>query len=134
MLNFLIINGCLNFQTNWIESFQITRYAKNEFYDWHVDQKEDPYPITAPNKNYRGKMRKLSLTINLSDPMTYKGGRLQFEFSKTSRQQSVIRECVEARAQGSVIVFPSFVLHRVTPVTEGVRYSLVAWFLGEPFR
>jgi len=122
-----------NFQTDWIEAVQIARYAKNEFYNWHVDQDSKPYPPTARNKNQRGKTRKLSMTINLTDPTTYKGGRMQFEFPKVSKEP-VVRECVPARAQGSVIVFPSFILHRVTPVTEGTRYSLVAWFLGEPFR
>ena len=98
-----------------------------------MDQDSKPYPPTARNKNQRGKTRKLSMTINLTDPTTYKGGRMQFEFPKVSKEP-VVRECVPARAQGSVIVFPSFILHRVTPVTEGTRYSLVAWFLGEPFR
>ena len=122
-----------NFKMDWIEAIQITRYAKNEFYNWHVDQDAKPYPPTARNKNQRGKIRKLSMTINLTDPTTYKGGRMQFEFPKISKEP-VVRECIPARAQGSIIVFTSFVLHQVTPVTEGIRYSLVAWFLGEPFR
>jgi len=140
-------NAGWNFQIDWIESVQISRYSSNEFYDWHVDQFSKPYsPIArskdigktnkekiAPrNKNYIGKIRKLSLTINLTDPTTYKGGRMQFD--SPSWTKPTIRECVPARAQGSVVVFPSFVLHKVTPVTEGTRYSLVAWFLGKPFR
>ena len=126
-------NAGWNFQIDWTESVQLTRYTKDGFYNWHVDQDAKPYPSNSPHKNYRGKVRKLSLTINLTDPSTYKGGRMQFEFPKIAKKAEV-GECLSARAQGSVIVFPSFVLHRVTPVTEGTRYSLVAWFLGEPFR
>ena len=126
-------NAGWNFKIDWTESVQITRYTKNEFYTWHLDQDPKPYPSTSSFKNYRGKTRKLSMSINLTDPTTYKGGRMQFEFPKT-KKRATVRECVAARAQGSIIVFPSFVLHRVTPVTEGTRYSLVAWFLGEPFR
>tara|TARA_R100001086_G_scaffold202321_1_gene118450 strand:+ start:20 stop:622 length:603 start_codon:yes stop_codon:yes gene_type:complete len=122
-----------NFQIDWTESVQITRYTKNGFYNWHVDQDSKPYSLTSPHENYRGKTRKLSLSINLSDPTTYKGGRMQFECPKVAKKD-VIRECVPLRAQGSIIVFPSFILHRVTPVTKGIRYSLVAWFLGKPFR
>jgi PKHD-type hydroxylase len=136
-----------NFQIDWIESVQISRYSKNEFYDWHVDQYPKPYSpiarskdigkinkekIVPRNKNYIGKIRKLSMTINLTDPTTYKGGRMHFD--SPSWTKPTIRECLAARAQGSVVVFPSFILHRVTPVTEGTRYSLVAWFLGKPFR
>ena len=126
-------NAGWNFKIDWTESIQITRYTKNGFYTWHVDQDAKPYPSSSPYENYRGKTRKLSMTINLTDPTTYEGGRMQFEFPKIAKK-AVVRECVAARPQGSVIVFPSFVLHRVTPVTKGTRYSLVAWFLGEPFR
>ena len=47
---------------------------------------------------------------------------------------SIIQTSKEARVKGSVIVFPSFVWHRVAPVTKGTRYSLVIWNLGFPFR
>ena len=50
-------------------------------------------------------------------------------FTKSSKEL-----CTEIRPQGSVIVFPSFVWHRVTPVTKGTRYSLVLWTCGQPFR
>ena len=49
-------------------------------------------------------------------------------------KKKAIHECTEIRPRGSVIVFPSFVWHRVKPVTKGVRYSVVAWYGGPPFK
>jgi PKHD-type hydroxylase len=45
-----------------------------------------------------------------------------------------IRKCAEISQRGSIVVFPSHVWHRVKPVTKGIRYSLVIWNLGYPFK
>ena len=82
-------------------------------YDWHHDV---DWNSTAPYD------RKISVTVQLSDPSEYEGGR--FEFMETEQPQE------EARVKGTVLMFPSYLQHRVTPVTEGVRKSLVAWFSG----
>ena len=67
----------------------------------------------------------------------YEGGNLEFDFRKVfdfESRKKHIRECTEIRPRGSIIVFPSFVWHRVNPVTRGTRYSLVMWNLGWPFK
>ena len=69
-------------------------------------------------------MRKLSVSVQLSDPNHYKGGNLEFaDFIGTPEQKYL-------RPKGTVIVFPSFIPHQITPVTEGVRHSLVGWYEG----
>lgn len=74
------------------------------------------------------------MTCNLNKPDDYKGGNLKFDFGPHSENINRFKECEEIRPQGSIIVFPSFVYHCVTPVTEGERYSLVLWNLGRPFK
>ena len=69
-------------------------------------------------------MRKLSITIILSDSIEYDGGEFVFE----KGGDEVFKN------QGTVIVFPSFIRHRVNPVTKGIRYSLVNWFTGPAFK
>jgi PKHD-type hydroxylase len=81
-----------------------------------------------------GKVRKLSLTINLNSPGDYEGGNLKFDFGMHCEKENRFHECEEIRPQGSMVVFPSFVDHCVTPVTKGTRYSLVLWTLGEPWK
>ena len=77
-------------------------------------------------------MIKLSVTINLSGDENYEGGNLKFDFGPNTQGERFI-ECTEIRPKGSIIVFPSFTYHQVTPVTKGTRYSLVMWICGKPF-
>jgi PKHD-type hydroxylase len=144
-----------NFEIDSEEQIQFTTYTPGGFYSWHSDGgsdyhsrykrymfgiskdplKEDgsiPMGYTTSH-NLVGKIRKLSLTLNLSDPNTYKGGNLLFDFGEHSENVRY-HECSNAREQGTGIVFPSFLPHCVTPLTEGKRYSLVLWTLGEPFK
>ena len=80
-------------------------------------------------------MRKLSVTVSLSDPKNYKGGDLQFDLSNPKQKNKRIITTIEnIKPQGSIVVFPSFLWHRVTPVTKGTRYSLVIWSLGKPWK
>ena len=91
------------------------RYGSEDHFDWHLDF--GPGAISE---------RKLSITVQLSDEDAYEGGDLEFMVNK---------EYVKApREQGTVIVFPSFIMHRVTPVTKGTRESIVGWIAGPPFR
>ena len=107
------------------ESCQITRYTKDGFYNWHNDG------IGSHNETYNepdneflhGNARKLSMSIILNS--NYEGGDL--EIKGLDNKLSKLKE-------GSIIVFPSFLEHRVAPVTKGTRYSLVAWFVGPAFR
>ena len=97
------------------EGFQFTHYKKKQFYDWHIDR--------GYGSNYA---RKLSFSIQLTDPSTYKGGDLLLKDSA--------KEDIMNRKIGTLIIFPSFTLHKVTPVTKGERYSLVGWSSGSNFK
>ena len=126
-----------NFDWDFSESCQFTKYGVGQHYGWHCDSWDKPYD--KPNDlNSHGKIRKLSVTVSLSDPSEYEGGNLEFDFRNQvdweRNKKSKIKECTEIRPRGSIIVFPSFVWHRVNPVTRGTRYSLVIWNLGLPFR
>ena len=99
---------------------QFTEYDASYLgkYDWHHD-------INWENsKNFD---RKLSIVVQLSDPNTYKGG--QFEFAEVESPKAE-----DWGKQGSVLIFPSYLTHRVTEVTEGTRYSLVSWVRGPRWR
>jgi PKHD-type hydroxylase len=119
-------NAGWNFQWDWSESCQFTKYKKSQHYSWHIDSNSHPYTEGST----KGKIRKLSSIVSLSDPSTYTGGELEFDF-KESKQKII--KCEEIKNKGSIIVFPSFLWHRVKPVTSGTRYSLVSWHLGNPF-
>lgn len=95
------------------ERLQYTVYTEEEqgHYDWHID-------AMKPLK------RKLSAVVQLSDPSEYEGGELQI-------QNGGIH--VVEKKKGTCVVFPSWMSHRVTPVTKGVRRSLVVWIEGPPF-
>jgi PKHD-type hydroxylase len=123
-----------NFEINWTENCQFTKYNIGQFYDWHQDSWEKPYDI--PNENNKnGKIRKLSVTCSLSDPKDYEGGNLEFDCRKEEPgQKNNIITCDQIKPRGSIIVFPSHLWHRVQPVTKGIRYSLVMWNLGYPFK
>ena len=122
-----------NFDWDFSESCQFTKYKLNQFYDWHCDSWETPYN-NPDNKQTHGKIRKLSVTCSLSDPKDYKGGELEFDFRNMDPDKPTIRKCAEIKPRGSIVVFPSHVWHRVKPVTKGTRYSLVIWNLGYPFK
>lgn len=94
------------------EGVQVTRYEKGGHYDWHYD--------LGPGHLLE---RKLSITIQLTKPEEYEGGLLEFPLGGRGN-----------RALGSATVFPSYMLHRVSPVTKGVRHSLVSWVAGPTFR
>jgi PKHD-type hydroxylase len=126
-------NAGWNFDVNSSEFCQFTKYSLNQHYEWHQDCWEKPYENTDPFLN--GKVRKLSVTVNLSNPDDYEGGQLEFDFKNNNpnkKNKPVI--CEGIAPKGSLVVFPSFVWHRVKPVTKGVRYSLVIWNLGYPFK
>ena len=80
------------------------------------------------------------MTISLSHPEEYEGGNFEVDLRNSTDYDNKIdrkhskRLVTEIRPRGSIIVFPSFVWHRVTPVTKGTRHSLVCWSLGYPFK
>ena len=124
-----------NYTWDRSESCQFTKYKLNQYYDWHCDSHNETYKIDGPEN---GKIRKLSMTCQLTDGSEYRGGELEFDFrnnNPTKRNENEhVRQCMDILPKGSIVVFPSFVWHRVKPVTSGTRYSLVMWSLGYPFK
>lgn len=104
-------NKLFTFEVDFFEALQLARYEVGQFYGWHCDLG----PGLMGN-------RKLSVTVQLSAPDTYEGGDLILDDNG--------RDFVAPRELGSVTVFPSFMKHKVTPVTKGTRYSLVVWASG----
>jgi PKHD-type hydroxylase len=95
----------------------IYKAESNGHYDWHIDS----------SHNDKNTPRKLSMCLMLSDPNEFEGGELQI---KTSSDRPITLELKKGRAW----FFPSYILHRVTPVTKGVRKSLVLWVGGPEFK
>ena len=98
-----------------IEGFQFTNYkAPGGHYGCHVDTSHTRY------------IRKLSIVIQLTDPKKYKGGELKLYFDD--------KGTIINNSQGFLCLFPSYVLHKVEPVTKGERNSLVGWVTGPNFK
>ena len=98
------------------EQAQFTEYSEGGFYDWHMD--------TDVNMIHEPPVRKISMTLLLSPENEFEGGDL--ELMAPGKKAKL--------TQGNAVTFASFINHRVTPVTQGVRQSLVMWFGGTPFR
>ena len=98
------------------ELAQYTEYPSGGFYDWHMD--------SDVNFAHEPPVRKISMTCLLSHESEFEGGELQLEKEKNKVKL----------VQGQAVFFASFLLHRVAPVTRGVRKSLVMWFGGPPLR
>ena len=99
------------------EPAQFTEYPKGGFYDWHMD--------AEVNCRFEPPVRKISMTILLSDPSEFVGGDLEFMTEGNKPPQLL---------QGQAIFFCSLIRHRVNKVKKGVRRSLVMWFGGTPFK
>jgi len=107
-----------NLDLEKIEKLQFTHYLSSEKGTYHAHT--DPTRWELPHN------RKLSMSLQLSDPNDYEGGELLLH---TSHKPTVI-----SREKGMMVFFPSYTLHEVTPVTRGERYSLVAWIHGPNLR
>ena len=109
------------FHLNGYPSFQYTTYdaEKEGRYDWHTDMEFGTSHSTDIEP------RKLSLTFLLNDD--FEGGQFQINRGKESTPIDV--SC----HKGRIILFPSFMIHRVAPVTKGIRRSIVVWVLGPKF-
>jgi len=127
-----------NYEWDRSESCQFTKYKLNQYYDWHCDSWDKPYKRENKDDPDNGKIRKLSMTCQLTDGSEYEGGELEFDFRNYDPhmrdEDKHLKQAKEILPKGSIIVFPSFVWHRVKPVTKGTRYSLVMWNLGYPFK
>lgn len=108
------------FDIKGFENVQFGKYGVGDYYDWHtdntnIDQKKE-------------QIRKLSLTVQLSDPDSYEGG--EFQFFNGAKPEII----PNIQKQGSIVVFDCGSWHRVTPVTKGIRYSMVMWVVGSNFK
>ncbi len=70
----------------------------------------------------------------LSDPKEFKGGDLEFYEYSPPKSKNKILKTNHLKHQGTIITFPSFVIHRVPPVTKGIRHNLVVWHKGPPLK
>lgn len=99
------------------EMIQFTEYHDDGgHYDFHLDV-GNAYPLNQ---------RKISITVQLAGPEEYEGG--DFEIQRGTNPEKLPKQ------KGCVLVFPSYILHRVTPVTKGIRRSLVLWVGGDSYR
>jgi len=100
------------------DAIQYTEYHgdREGHYDWHID-------LGSGNSG----TRKISIVVQLSDPDDYEGGELQLQMGADD-YTSIIKK------KGAITLFPSYLRHRVTPVTKGIRKSLVLWVGGSTFK
>lgn len=98
-----------------MQNLQFSEYDST--YQGHFDFHRDT--IIESKSFYQ---RKLTLCVQLSDPLTYEGGNFELAYTMTDKE--------DLRKRGTIIIFPSLFYHRITPVTKGIRYSLVAWYEG----
>ena len=117
-----------NVEWSLSEECQLTQYGPEEHYHWHVDAWPEVYKDGA----FKGLIRKLSSTLVLNDATEYTGGKLEF-WNRPEWEKDNYTTSPSMAKKGSIIIFPSFVYHRVTPVTKGVRYSLTNWHCGKPY-
>lgn len=128
--------------------WQIVTHMNNQYYQAHLTSLP-PLQFTQYCEQYQGEyklhmdldwldntivsqynhQRKISAIVQLSDPNTYEGGDFEFGHDVPHKPNRN-----EIRKQGTLMSFPSFLHHGVTPVTKGKRYSLVGWFEGPPWR
>ena len=97
----------------------ISKHGKPGKYDWHMDVGPGPVPS----------MRKISYSI-LLNPGEYEGGELCFHIG---RNTDPYPGQTEASAMGNIVLFPSYMVHRVLPMTKGTRYAIVGWAHGSSF-
>jgi len=106
-------NRIWNYNIHRLEKVQLSKYEVGGHYDWHMDSK---VPVND-------EQRKLSISILLNED--FDGGGLVIEPNK---DENVLK------LQGDIVVFPSFLQHKVIPVTDGTRYTAVSWAYGPTFR
>lgn len=94
------------------EGIHLLKYGVKDHYDWHMDI-----------GSHLLSQRKLSAVLQLSDESEYEGGTLEF-----------FKRGEASKKQGTLILFPSFMVHRVQAITKGTRYSFAAWISGNPYK
>jgi len=113
-----------NFQLQKFEPLQYTIYEVGNHYDWHIDSHKQPYKDNT--------IRKISFTICLNED--YEGGEFELSYPNPKPEKHLYYKFNKQFSMGTIISFPSFVWHRVKPVTKGIRKVLVGWAVGDPFK
>ena len=123
-----------NFQWDYSEPSQFTKYNKNQYYGWHADSWPKAYDNVGGEDH--GKIRKITSMLMLSDKSEYEGGDFEVDTRQEDpdiKKNTTVKK-VDYAEKGTLICFPAFLWHRVKPVTKGTRYSMPTWHLGEPFK
>lgn len=111
-----------NYNLNGYSSFQYTEYHafENGKYDWHMDMEHGANTLNVT--------RKLSMVLCLSNPeIDFQGGELQINTGNHEEPETLQIK------QGRIVFFPSYMIHRVRPVTQGIRKTIVVWVTGPKF-
>jgi predicted 2-oxoglutarate/Fe(II)-dependent dioxygenase YbiX len=115
--NYLLqANSIWNYDLSYLEQAQIAKYGLGGHYDWHIDS-------FVPNEAKQ--QRKLTAVAFLSDPDSYKGGEFELK---------VAPDLPKKLPQGTLLIFPSVLEHRVTAVKSGERYTASCWAFGPAFK
>jgi PKHD-type hydroxylase len=111
------------FELTELQNIELGRYSSGCHYTWHSDLRDVDRKIS----------RKLSFSILLNSPNEYSGGEFLWGIKdpKVNDPQMVDYKKLSA---GSIIVFPSYLPHSITPVTDGVRYQMFGWIMGPRFK
>ena len=118
-----------NWNIGFLEDIQFTIYNPGQFYDWHCDSWDKPYD--KPNTPMDKQIRKISISLVLSKEEDSDGGDFMIRSHKLMNY--TVKNIKELNKQGSIIVFPSFMWHKVDRITRGIRYSLVGWNCGNDY-
>lgn len=111
-----------NEECNWkfliddYEAVQYAEYSSGQHYDWHIDT----FFLSGATRD-----RKVTVVCLMNDPSEFEGGELKMRFNQ---------EYTVPLVKGSIVAFPSYIEHKVMPVTSGVRYSATMWLSGPGFR
>ena len=118
--------GEWNLQIDCAEDFQLGKYSEGGHYEFHADG-DGLMTINNPNnKVLHGKARKISMVAWLNED--FEGGEFEFHTAHMGKDRFI------KPTKGTVMFFPSWILHKVHPVIKGTRYSLVSWFNGNPVK
>jgi len=118
-----------NYDWRISEGLQYTEYDKDGFYNWHPDYND----TRGSNSAYPDYVRKISVTVLLSDQTEFEGGEFELCWLDGKNEQNFYT-VTELQNKGDMVIFPSYMMHRVNKVTDGLRKSLVCWNLGPRFK
>lgn len=116
---YYVNNFHFNFRVDYFKDLQYSEYASDGHYGWHTDT------VFNGEDDDKTRQRKISFTLQLNDPSEYEGGAFETFYNGENQEVELQRN--------TAVFFPSYLPHQVTPVTKGVRKSLVGWIYGPLF-